>query len=76
MEFAYTEKITKILQFQKYFDPNHVVVHTIYYYYWIRIFSFLQIASVSQLQHVCGPNIHHMCKYFGTISNIVENIEV
>ena len=39
-----------------------------YNYYWIHIFLFLQIASVSQLQHVCGPNIHHMCKYFGTIT--------
>ena len=48
-----------------------------YNYYWIRIFLFLQIASVSQLKHVCGPNIYHMCKYFGTIrSIIVENIEV
>ena len=74
MGFAYTEKFTKILQFQKKSGPHNVVVHTVTTGF--AFFLFLQIASVSQLKHVCGPNINHMCKYFGTISSIVENIEV
>ena len=49
---------------------------SLYNYYWIRIFLFLQIASISQLQYGCGPNIYQMCKYFGIISSTVENIEV
>ena len=39
-------------------------------------FLFLQIASISQLQYGCGPNIYQLCKYFGTISSTVEKNEV
>ena len=28
------------------------------------------IKITTGLQHVCGPNIHNMCKFFGTISSI------
>ena len=68
MESAYSQKLQKARQFQKNVDP-HSPCGSLYNYYWI-------IASISQLQYGCGPNIYQMCKYFGTISSTVENIEV
>ena len=73
MESAYSQKLQKKRQFQENVDPHHVAVYTITTGF--AFFLFLQIASISQLQYGCGPNIYQMCKYFVTISSTVENIE-